>query len=55
MNVGRGEEQAHCGKRVSITYYTRPPMDSERLSIMCQETGRIKLDEVQTMDRLGLR
>jgi hypothetical protein len=27
----------------------------ERLRIVCQETGRIKPDEVQTMDRLGLR
>jgi hypothetical protein len=57
VNVGRGEEQADCGNRVSMTLPTIParPMDPERLRILCQETDRIKLDEVQTMDRLGLR
>jgi WS/DGAT/MGAT family acyltransferase len=58
VNVRRGEEQADCGNRVSMTFPTIPahPMDPvERLRMVCQETDRIKPDEVQTIDRLGLR
>jgi WS/DGAT/MGAT family acyltransferase len=58
VNVREGEEQADCGNRVSMIFPTIParPMDPiERLSIVCQETSWIKPDEIQTMDRLGLR
>jgi WS/DGAT/MGAT family acyltransferase len=58
VNVRRDEELADYGNRVSMTFPTIPacPMDPiERLRMVCEETGRIKPDEVQTMDRLGLR
>lgn len=58
VNVRRGDEQIDCGNRVSMTFPTIParPMDPiERLRIVCDETSRIKPDELQTMDRLGLR
>jgi len=58
VNVRQGEEQADCGNRVSMTFPTVPacPMDPiERLKMVCRETDRIKPDEVQTLDRLGLR
>jgi diacylglycerol O-acyltransferase len=58
VNVRGGEEQADCGNRVSMTFPTIPacPMDPiERLRIVCHETARIKPDEIQAMDRLGLR
>jgi diacylglycerol O-acyltransferase / wax synthase len=58
VNVRQDKEQAECGNRVSMIFPTIPArtMDPvERLRTVCQETGRIKPDEVQTMDRLGLR
>jgi diacylglycerol O-acyltransferase / wax synthase len=58
VNVRRGEEQSECDNRVSMIFLTLPArtMDAvERLGIVRREIGRIKPDEVQTMDRLGLR
>ena len=58
VNVRQSEEQADCGNRVSMTFPTIPacPMDPvERLKIVCQENSRVNPNEVQAMDRLGLR
>ena len=58
VDVRSGDEQSDCGNRVSMTFPTIParPMDlTERLRIVCQETSRIRPDELQAMDRLGLR
>jgi diacylglycerol O-acyltransferase / wax synthase len=58
VSVRARTEPADGGNRVSMIFPTVParPMDSmERLRIVCQETGQVTPDEVQTMDRLGLR
>jgi diacylglycerol O-acyltransferase len=58
VNVRRDTEKPDGGNRVSMVFPTIPatPMDPvERLRSVRQETGRIKPEEVQSMDRLGLR
>jgi WS/DGAT/MGAT family acyltransferase len=58
VNVRRSEEQLEGGNRVSMIFPTIParPMETiERHRLVREETGRIKPDEVQSIDRLGLR
>jgi diacylglycerol O-acyltransferase len=58
VNVRRPEEQTDLGNRVSMMFPTIPaaPMDPvERLKVVREETERATPDELQNLDRLGLR
>ncbi|MBV8774014.1 MAG: DUF1298 domain-containing protein [Deltaproteobacteria bacterium] len=58
VNVRGDEEKSEYDNRVSMIFPTIParPMDLiERLRVVCEETGRIEPNDVQMIDRLGLR
>jgi diacylglycerol O-acyltransferase / wax synthase len=58
VSVRRPEEQTDLGNRVSMMFPTIPaaPMDPvERLTVVREETERVTPDELQNLDRLGLR